>query len=76
MGGFCVLHIRKHCSLATTNVPKTSLSRIDSCFADEMKHTGATLRIERPWLGVAIPGEPLTRALQWEPPRSILGAPR
>lgn len=40
-----------------------------------MKHTGATLRIERPWLGVVIPGAALTRTLERERPHSILGAP-
>lgn len=58
------------------NVSKTSLSRINSCCADEMKHSGATLRIERPWLGVASSGELLTRDDgAWALPHSFLGAP-
>lgn len=42
MRWLCVLHIRKCCSLATTDVPKTSLSGVSRCFAGEMRYTGAT----------------------------------
>ena len=54
-------------------MPKTSCSRINSCFADEMKHAGATLRIECPWPGD--PCEPLTGAGERTLLRSVLGAP-
>lgn len=55
-------------------LPQTSLSRINLCFAAEMKHTGATLRTECPWLGVVVRGELLTWTLEWEPPHCIAGA--
>ena len=56
--------------LTSVNMPKTSCSRINSCFADEMKHTGATLRIECPWPGDSC--EPQTGAGERALPRSVL----